>query len=67
MVSNHGKALVRKGALLLADVVEVLVMTPAKHDVVETATRAVDAVFGAVDRVFAVWVARESSGVDYGF
>ena len=57
--SDHGKSLLWQGALVLADVVEVLVVAPAEHDVVETAAWGVDAVLGAVDRVFEVWVLRE--------
>jgi len=64
VVADHGKSLIGNGALLLDDVVEVLVVAPADHDVVETAARCVDTVLGAVDGVLAVGVVLESAGVD---
>lgn len=64
MVPNHSKTLVRDGALVLHDVVEVLVVAPAQHDIVHATARCVDTVLGAVDLILVVWVVLESVGVD---
>lgn len=64
VVADHGERLVGEGALVLDDVVEVLVVAPAEHDVVEADTRRVDAELGAVDGVVVVRVALEGLRVD---
>lgn len=66
MVTNHGQGLIGKGALFFANVVQVFVVAPAEHDIIHAAARTVDAVFGAVDGVFAVRVVLECARVDDG-
>lgn len=66
MVSNHSESLVGEGALLLADVVKVLIVSPREHDVVHTAAWSVDSVLGAVDWVLGVWVVLKGTWVDDG-
>lgn len=59
VVADHGEGLVRKGGLVLDDVVEVFVVAPGEHDVVQTAARAVDSELGVVDGVVEVLVVLE--------
>lgn len=67
MVPDHGEGLGGEGALFLADVVQVLVVAPGEHDVVEAAGGGVDAVLGGVDGVDGVRVGGEGAGVDDAF
>lgn len=67
MISNNRQRLIRKRALLLADMIHVLIVTPAEHDIIEPTAGTVDAVFGAVDGVFAVGIVFEGSGIDDAF
>lgn len=64
VVADHGESLVGQLALVLDDVVEVLVVAPAEHDVVEADAGRVDAELGAVDGVVVVRVALEGVRVD---
>ena len=64
VVSDHGKTLVRESGLLLDDVVEVLIVSPAEHDIVHANTGLVDTELGAVYGVVIVRVALEGVGVD---
>lgn len=51
MVPDHGEGFGRQEGLIFADVVEILVVAPREHHVVEAAARGVDAVLGAVNLV----------------
>ena len=62
VVADHGEGLGGQGGLALDDVVEVLVVAPGEHDVVEAAAGAVDAELGAVDLVAVVRVVLEGLG-----
>jgi hypothetical protein len=59
VVAYHGERLRWQRALLLGDVVEILVVSPAQHDVVEAAAGGIDAVLGAVDLVIVVSIGFE--------
>lgn len=62
VVADHGQGLVGERGLVLDDVVEVLVVAPAEHDVVETAVGRVDAVLGVVVGVGGIGVALSEGG-----
>ncbi|PNY27089.1 hypothetical protein TCAP_02983 [Tolypocladium capitatum] len=64
VVTNHGERLVRQDGLVAHDVVEVLVVAPAEHHIVEAAAGAVDAEPGAVDGVVDVRVVGKGAGQD---
>ena len=62
VVTDHSQRLGRQDGLLLADVVEVLIVAPGEHDVVQATARRVDTVLGAVDLVVVVRVILEGLG-----
>jgi hypothetical protein len=64
VVSDHSQPFVRDGRLILHDVVEVLVVTPAQHNVIKSAARQVDAMLCTVDFVVEVGVVLECIRVD---
>lgn len=64
VVADHRKPFLRQRALVLQDGVEVLVVPPRKHHVVQPAVRRVDPVRRGVDGVMCVWVGGEGLGVD---
>jgi len=64
VVSDHGQRLIWQRRLLLDDMVQVLIMAPTEHDLIESTAFAVDAVLGAVDRVVVVLVAFEGIWID---
>ena len=66
MVADHGKGLVRQRRLRLGNVVQVLVVAPAQHDVIHAAAGSVDAVFAAVDGMARVRVGGKGVRVDDG-
>ena len=67
VVSYHCECFLRKGALVLDDVVEVLVVAPAEHETVEAATGRVDAIRVGVGGVVVDWVAGVGVGGEGGF
>lgn len=64
VVADHREALLGQRALVLQDGVEVLVVPPREHHVVQPAVRRVDPVRRGVDGVMCVWVGGEGLGVD---
>lgn len=64
VVADHREALLGQRALVLQDGVEVLVVPPREHHVVQPAVRRVDPVRRGVDGVVCVWVGGEGLGVD---
>lgn len=64
VVADHGEGLLGQGGLVADDVVEVLVVAPAEHDVVEAASLGVDAELGAVHGVSRVRVGGKRLGED---
>ena len=62
VVTDHRQRLRGQDRLLLADMVEVLIVAPGEHDVVQPTARRVDTVLGAVDLVVVVRVILEGLG-----
>lgn len=62
VVADHGEGFRRESRLVLDDVVEVLIMSPGEHDIIQTAVRAVDAELRAVDLVPVVRVILKGLG-----
>lgn len=62
VVADHSERLSRQDRLLLGNVVEVLIVTPREHDIVQSAARRVDTELGAVDGVVIVRVVLEGLG-----
>src|SRR3984957_8552267 len=56
VIPNHSQSLCRERALLLDDVVQILIMSPAQHDIVESTARAIDAILGAVDFIVIICI-----------
>jgi len=64
VVSDHCEGLIRESALLLADMVEIFIVAPAQHDIVQAAAGWINPVFGAVDLVPTVGIVGERARVD---
>lgn len=62
VVADDGQGLVGESGLVLHDVVEVLVVTPGKHDLVQTTAGAVNSELSAIDVVAVVRVLLEGLG-----
>ncbi len=64
MVSDHGEGLGWQSGLVFDDVVEIFIVAPGEHYIIQPATRCIDSKFGAVDWVVIVRVALKSIWVD---
>lgn len=64
VIADHCEALLGQRALVLQDGVEVLVVPPREHHVVQPAVRRVDPVRRGVDGVVCIRVGGEGLGVD---
>lgn len=64
MVTNHSQRLVRQVGLIPHHMVEVLIMAPAEHDIVESTALGIDAILGRVDRIIDIRVRSKRLGKD---
>lgn len=64
MITDHREAFFRQRRLVFEDVIQIFVVTPGEHHVIESAVGLVDTIFARVDGVIVVGIVDEGIGVD---